>query len=323
MVKMCPVCNVGGIISKSGPGGIRIDCSRCGIFRLTSEALDDLGGHIRQKQEERINRTLISHFIQKRQNKETSPLLKNEDIERIIEFEKLPNTQEQAYSLIRFLGENSSEPGIPKLISSDEHGALIGSTEQTGFDFIVDSLKEQRLIYEQGAYASGRRSLLLSFEGWSKYEELIKGRIHSNKAFMAMPYGDQVLDNLVDNYFREAVDQTGFKLERLDDNPVAGLIDDRLRVDIQISRFLISDLTGDNNGAYWEAGYAEGLGKPVIYTCEKSHWEKIGKDKGKGPHFDTNHHLTVIWSEDEPNEAAQKLKNTIRATMLDAKMTDD
>ena len=55
--------------------------------------------------------------------------------------------------------------------------------------------------------------------------------------------------------------------------PKAGLIDDRLRVEIRTSRFLIADLTHENAGAYWEAGFAEGLGKPVIYTCEKSKFD--------------------------------------------------
>jgi nucleoside 2-deoxyribosyltransferase len=59
--------------------------------------------------------------------------------------------------------------------------------------------------------------------------------------------------------------------------------------EIRMCRFLIADLTCGNQGAYWEAGYAEGLGKPVIYTCNKSYFDK------EGTHFDTNHHQTVLW----------------------------
>ena len=44
-----------------------------------------------------------------------------------------------------------------------------------------------------------------------------------------------------------------------------------------------------NQGAYWEAGYAEGLRKPVIYTCKKSVFET------EGTHFDTNHRVHVLW----------------------------
>jgi nucleoside 2-deoxyribosyltransferase len=89
------------------------------------------------------------------------------------------------------------------------------------------------------------------------------------------------------------------------------LIDDRLRVEIRQSRFLLADLTHHNKGAYWEAGFAEGLGKPVIYLCRKDVFE----DKSQGTHFDTNHHLTVVWDLENLGEAAEKLKATIRATL--------
>jgi len=73
---------------------------------------------------------------------------------------------------------------------------------------------------------------------------------------MTMQYGDPLLDQLVEDHFRPAVAQTGIDLRRLDDEQPAGLIDDRLRVEIQSARFLIVDLTHSNRGAYWEAGYA-------------------------------------------------------------------
>lgn len=103
---------------------------------------------------------------------------------------------------------------------------------------------------------------------------------------------------------------------RLDDEPRAGLIDDSLRLAIKRSRFLIADLTHANNGAYWEAGYAEGVGKPVIYTCEENAFAN------SGTHFDTNHHQTVIWEADRPEDAARRLKATIRLSLPDAKQED-
>ena len=62
-----------------------------------------------------------------------------------------------------------------------------------------------------------------------------------------------------------------------------------MRVKIRDAKFVIADLTHDNNGAYWEAGYAEGLGKPVVYICEKTKFE----DKNNGTHFDVNHCTTL------------------------------
>ena len=43
-----------------------------------------------------------------------------------------------------------------------------------------------------------------------------------------------------------------------------------------------------------------------------------------GVHFDANHHLTVIWEENDPEKAADMLKATIRSTLPDsAKMEDN
>ncbi len=156
----------------------------------------------------------------------------------------------------------------------------------------------------------------LTFEGWRYFDQLHRGAASSRKAFMAMKYGDSTLDQCVDRA-RHALKKTGFTLQRLDDVPKAGLIDDRLRVEIRTSRFLIADLTHENAGAYWEAGFAEGLGKPVIYTCEKSKFDTAKT------HFDTNHHLTVPWSADDLPSFEEKLKATIRATLPDEAVLQD
>jgi nucleoside 2-deoxyribosyltransferase len=134
---------------------------------------------------------------------------------------------------------------------------------------------------------------------------------------MAMPFGDALLDRMFSECFKPAVARTGFDLRRIIDNPPAGLIDDRLRVEIRRSRFVVCELTKRNPGAYWEAGFAEGLGRPVIYTCEKTYF------RTEGTHFDTNHCHTVLWIGDNLPEAAEQLKATIRATLPgEAKLTD-
>ena len=107
-------------------------------------------------------------------------------------------------------------------------------------------------------------------------------------------------------------------LFRLDEEPKAGLIDDRLRDAIRSSRFLVADLSDENPGAYWEAGYAEGLGKPVIYTCARNVWQ------GKATHFDTSHYRTVIWDLSAGAEARRDLVAAIRATLREeARMSED
>jgi nucleoside 2-deoxyribosyltransferase len=89
------------------------------------------------------------------------------------------------------------------------------------------------------------------------------------------------------------------------------LVDAIIEDEIRRCRFLIADLSDDNPGAYWEAGFAEGLGKPVIYICRAS---EGGKEKRT--HFDANHRHTVRWDLATLDKTATELKAVIRNTLL-------
>ena len=90
----------------------------------------------------------------------------------------------------------------------------------------------------------------------------------------------------------------------------SGVIDNYLRATIRDAAFVICDLTHDNHGAYWEAGYADALDKPVIYICEKSKFDK------EQSHFDTNHCTTIFWEKDSDNsDFRQQLIATLRRSL--------
>jgi hypothetical protein len=164
----------------------------------------------------------------------------------------------------------------------------------------------------------GSLSYNLTFQGWERFEELSRSDDTSRTAFMAMKFGRPQTESLFVNYLRPAVAKTGFDLQRVDHSPKAGLIDQKMEVAIRTARFLVAELTHGNRGAYWEAGFASGLGKPVFYVCEANRFRRVST------HFDTNHHFTVLWNAENPHKAADELKNAIRATLpADAKLTDD
>ena len=126
---------------------------------------------------------------------------------------------------------------------------------------------------------------------------------------MAMKFGEVELTRVVDECFRPAVRRTGFELRLVTDQQPAGLIDDQMRAAVLAARFVISDLTHGSPGAYWEAGFGEGLGLPVIYTCQKRAWQKTQT------HFDTNHLVTITWDIADLKKAEDALAATIRATL--------
>jgi hypothetical protein len=166
-------------------------------------------------------------------------------------------------------------------------------------------------------YDQGQVSLQLTYQGWERHSELKQIRIDSRTAFMAMKFGDPVLNNVVDRCFRPAVQKTGFELRVLTDQQQAGLIDDQIRAALIAARFVVADLTHGSFGAYWEAGFADGRSLPVIYTCRRTEWDEAKT------HFDTNHMTTVIWDVDNLKSAEDQLTAIIRATLrADAKQTD-
>jgi hypothetical protein len=243
---------------------------------------------------------------------EKPPLLSEKLVTEILDHGSLPSAREQAENLILWLG-SKCVPGQPVREEAHNTYAIFGAASPTAIQYLIENLIREKLM-EQGSMHSDMK---LSFDGWKAYEELKRGKSDTRKAFMAMQYGRPALDNVFKE-FKLEVKNTGFDLRRLDEVPTAGTIDDRLRVEIRTSRFVVVDLTDNNLGAYWEAGFAEGLGKPVFYSCEKSFFEE------KRTHFDANHQFTVLWEANKIKEAAETLKTAIRATLpAEAKMTDD
>jgi len=323
----CPVCNSG--ISKPESfklsdkvHGNTYNCPRCGEYQLESFACAQLKKRLDGAQKIAV----LSHWI--RTKHEAMSAIKSGGKEQIILTDELveniikqppPSPAEQADKFVLWLGSKVPAPGEEIFIHPSTHQAIIGAETPNGFGLVIHHLFKTGIITGTPYDEPGKADVTLSFEGWKHYENLKRGATDSRKAFMAMKYNDAQLDKIVDDVFKPAVKQTGFELFKLVDKPQpAGLIDDRIRVEIQTSRFLMADLTHENRGAYWEAGYAEGLGKPVIYTCEKKKFKRLKT------HFDTNHHLTILWDAENPKEAAEKLKATIRATLPEAaKLTDD
>lgn len=246
-------------------------------------------------------------------------MLDSQLVSRILSVGTLPKPAEQANNLLMWLAESLDSAEGVVIVDPNELLSIIGGQTLGAIYYVAFHLQGRGLIsFDRTNPAEQFPPLKFSmkFEGWEEYEKLRVQSSDSRIAFMAMKFGDPRLNAIVDNVFRPAVAATGFELRVLTDVPQAGLIDDRLRVEIRKSRLLLADVTHRNPGAYWEAGFAEGLGKPVIYTCDRAVFSQVA-------HFDTNHHLTVMWDDEDTAKVAEELKATIRATLPTEARLDD
>ena len=224
------------------------------------------------------------------------------------------NPKIQAMNLVRYIGDQVSESGEPIMELPEDIGSIMGSPSEQFASHLVKELGRKGFISigHTDTFMNGRTEFLivnLTLEGWEQYEAERRGLSDGNYGFLAMQFGEPDLDTFVRVVLKPTIEKAGHELLDMNDASRAGVIDNIMRVMIRDSKFVIADLTHDNNGAYWEAGYAEGLGKPVIFICERKKFD------AQKTHFDTNHCTTVPWSRDDDEGFKQRLTATLRRSL--------
>jgi len=318
----CPVClgdYLGPAKILEGGGGYRVDCPACGPFGLQAEAWDDfldplspLGSKLTAAQ-----RARLSHRIRRAgaDGKERRPKLDSDFVERFIDDGcPGPTPAEQAERLIQLVGDRVSRSGEKLDELPEDLYAVIGSPSPTFAGDLAGELIGRDLLvgipYEGDDIVPTALEVSLTLDGWNNYELEKRGQFSGSVGFIAMKFGDPILDSLVEDIIKPAVRSgIGYEVVSMRDVSRAGVIDNLMRAQIRDSAFVIVDLTHDNSGAYWEAGYAEGLGKPVIYICERQKFEEAQT------HFDTNHCTTVMWSENGAEDFSKELVATLRRSL--------
>ena len=106
--------------------------------------------------------------------------------------------------------------------------------------------------------------------------------------------------------FKEAIKELGFEPVRVDEIEHNEKICDVIIAQIKKSKFLVADFTGNRGGVYYEAGFAKGLGIPVIFTCKEGEEKKL--------HFDTRQYNHIVWK--DIDDLKKQLKDRIEATII-------
>lgn len=100
---------------------------------------------------------------------------------------------------------------------------------------------------------------------------------------------------------KTAIKATGNEAYYVDLDAHNGNISEKIVEEIRNCKFLVADFTCQNTGVYYEAGYAKGRGKTVIYTCRQDDFENV--------HFDIKQVQFVVWTDTKDLE--NKLKEQI------------
>lgn len=145
----------------------------------------------------------------------------------------------------------------------------------------------------------------ISAKGWEKVSELEKAE-SNNQGFIAMSFRDET--KTICDAFKAAIAKCGYIPRRIDEKEHNNQIVPEILFEISRSKFVVVDVTYPNYGAYYEAGYAEALGKEVIICCRG---EVFNSDKK--PHFDIAQKSSIVWKDEEDLE--NRLYRRIEATV--------
>lgn len=310
----CHICNSNYITDLRHPGidGDRYECEICGHVLISGTAIAVLS----KRNLSSVDRAKFSHMVRNLPHTDTTEICINAHHIDQIKAHQLPKPVEQLDLLVRHIGDQSDHAGANISIYPDRDYAVIGAVGIDGMSFVLEEAVKRKLLVTDlkhkdvdtyGFKKSANYSL--TFDGWDAYSKSQKGKASQGYAFMAMKFGESELEEFYESVLKPAVRETGYELRDVRETAKAGLIDVRLLVQIQNSDFVLADLSHGNNGAYWEAGYAQGLGKPVIYICEKSRFEDYKT------HFDTNHYYTLIWDAGNPDDCRDELMAVIQNTL--------
>lgn len=160
---------------------------------------------------------------------------------------------------------------------------------------------------QQEGWLSEESGAGLKFAGRVDFEKRQEEEKRSQQGFVAMWFpneesGKARLGSLYDGGISPAVSAAGYSPYLANNVPgELGKIDDLIMKEIQRSRFLIADLTGTRPNVLYEAGYAKGLGIPVIFTAEKCMLEE------KRLPFDVQQYRTIGWESDKLRDFQEQL----------------
>jgi len=148
---------------------------------------------------------------------------------------------------------------------------------------------------------------IIESKGWEFLSSLRNAVVKdSNQGFVAMWF-EPSMDKFFHDGFHPAIENgTEYKCIKIDLKQHNNKICDEIISEIRRSKFLVADCSGDRSNVYYEAGFAAGLGIPVIWTVHKDHVKNL--------QFDTRQYNHIIYETAE--ELRDLLSSRIRATII-------
>ena len=267
---------------------LRYRCEKCGPINLREEAVDKLRLQMFKEDEKQIIGVELRNASFKRGNKPSLDPLSMNDLEKLIHLYRPLDPLDKMDHALLTIDRLSKKAGEKIKIPVQYDALLYYCSGQSEVLTILTYLLEHGDIKARDPQ-NPHNELWITAKGYQRLRELKQSNIESRNCFVAMwftPEMDEVYEEAIKpaiEFIEDGHTEPRFHADKVDKVEHTDDINDKTIALIRRSRFMVCDLTGYRGGVYFEAGFAYGLGLPVIYTCRKD-WcseDKLRDKDGK------------------------------------------
>ena len=196
----------------------------------------------------------------------------------------------QQASLSEFVRFDSSKD-YPICFAKNESDFCFIVKSAYELDYIKGRGKDNPILDNGGRLHLSDEFLMLTLQGWEKVQELKEQSPYSKQVFVAFHFDtNEIMKGIYYSAIAPAISECGLIPYVTLDDDHGNSITDVIIAGIRKSRFVIADVTDASQNVYYEAGFAYGLGIPVVLTCR----EDSAKNDMK---FDTSHIKHILWKD--------------------------
>lgn len=325
----CPLCNAPDA-HESALANVWVyvyRCERCGTYGLERQAAHNLH-RLEDHDYARLSAVTREQHIKRKRvllvDGRVTPVVRNFETLQVREVldDQFPRTiNERLDRTLLNLSRMSAHLGDDVGVTYQREQPVFFAVNAAEMHYTIQSLNQAELIVaesqEDKSRPEGNYTIQLTPKGWNRVADLEAQGVGESldQVFVAMWFGNEQhfqgvpSSEFCTDAYREGlkvgIEQAGYSPRRIDFKEFNDDVIDEILAEIRRSRFVVADFTGHRAGVYFEAGFAKGLGLPVVFTCHKSEMENA--------HFDTSHYNHIGWS--SFGELATKLENRIVATI--------
>lgn len=270
-----------------------VSCPRCGKYRLTDDAYEELKINVDERQ-----RSNISGWLRDNQGY----LITTDSLHNLLKiktpgfFERtdriLLGMEKQSDYIGHYLEETKAWLTFGWCIDDGELKEMLGYLTGSG-------MLQQEMSGDGWAYK-------IAPLGWAHLQELQKVNVDSIQAFVAMAFTDEMF-KVYDAAISAGISDAGYRPHLVKMREHNERIDDEIIAQIRRSRFVLSDFTGQRGGVYFESGFAKGLGLEVVWTCRKDDIPNL--------HFDIRQYNCIDWETNNLPDFRKRISNRIESVL--------